>query len=442
MDSTAQVVILFMQGWSVEVVCALVIVVVVPLAAGYTILAQRKLLPGLLNGPDSSQPTPLALLKLIGCAFRLLMKREVAPRGADVLIFWLAPVASMFAAFISLGALYLGPSFTVVHDINIGILFIVGISSLGFLGILLGDVRSLRHRPATIVLRSTAQLVIYGLAASLAIVSAVLLCGTLKIHAIIDAQLEQRVWFIFVTPFGFLIYLVASIFGINRRPFQLPEAESNPGSASEYGGFRSTLYFLGEYAGMILIASTAATVFLGGWLRPFANVHWLNWLDDLPAELLAAVGGYGVYRAGRQPAKIQSSLVWVVALVCFALAGVLLLPRIFVALRFAATGINGAFWFLFKVFIYLSLFFWLRSTLPLWRLDQLVRLAWRILIPLATVNIFFVALAMWFETEFGWNRWLALLFGNVLTLAAAIFLVYLSEKRSAVAAITSDSYAG
>jgi NADH-quinone oxidoreductase subunit H len=446
MNSTAQDILLFVQTWWVELVCALFLVVAIPLVAGYAILAHRKLLVGLLNRSGSTPPRPLDLLRPITRAFMLLIKREAVPAGRDALIFWVAPIASMLAALTSLGALYFGPSFTVARDINIGILFIVGLSSFGFLGIF-GGGASTQPYHLTGALCSTAQLVTYSLAASLALISALLLCGTLKIHAIVEAQSDQRVWFIFLAPFGFFIYPLAAILAINRRPFQLPEGESKPaGSASGYGGFRSTLYFLGEYAGMIVVASIAATLFLGGWLRPFPNVHWLNWLDNLPALLMVVIGVYCIYRAGRQPAKIQSWFVRMVALGCFAVAVILLLPRIFVSLRFAAPGINGAFWFLFKIFIYLPLFVWLRSTLPLWRFDQLVHLAWRILIPLATVNIFFVAFAMLFEWEFGWNRWLAMILANILTLCAAIFLVHLNDERSAAAdsamTATSGSHAG
>jgi NADH-quinone oxidoreductase subunit H len=113
-------------------------------------------------------------------------------------------------------------------------------------------------------------------------------------------------------------------------------------------------------------------------------------------------------------------------------------------LRFAVPGLNGAFWFLLKVSIYLSIFVWLRSTLPQWRFDQLVHLGWYILIPIAMTNIFFVAIALLLESEFAWNRWLALILANILTVAAAILLVHLNDKRTAIspAVLAPGSHAG
>jgi NADH-quinone oxidoreductase subunit H len=448
MNSTPQDILGFLETWWVELVCAVILVVAVPLAAGYTILVKRKLLPGLLNRSAATEPRPRDFFQPVARAFATLMRREPTPAGTDTLIFWLAPIVAMVAALTSIGALYVGPSFRVARDINIGILFILGVSSLGFLGILLNGEASYTRPHVSGAIRAAAQFVSYGLAASLAIVSALFLCGTLKIHAIVDAQSDQRVWFIFLAPFGFLIYLLASIFGINRRPFQDPESQSAPavGATTEYGGFRWSLYFLGEYANMIVVASVATTVFLGGWLRPFPNVRWLYWLDDLPALLMASIGAYCIYRAGKQPTKVHTWFARIAALGCLVLALLLFLPWIFSPLRFAAPGLNSAFWFLLKVSIDLSFVFWLRSTLPQWRFDQLVHLGWYILIPLAMTNLFFVAIALLFASEFGWNRWLALILANVLTAAALIFLVHLNDKRPAsvhrTPTLTSDSHAG
>ncbi len=146
-------------------------------------------------------------------------------------------------------------------------------------------------------------MVSYETAGGIAIISALLLAGTLNIPDIVAAQSDSHVWFIFLAPVGFFIFLVASIAETNRAPFDLPEAESElvAGYMTEYSGFRWALYFLGEYANMIVVASVATTLFLGGWLRPFPNVHWLNWLDFLPALLTALVGVYCIYRAGKQP---------------------------------------------------------------------------------------------------------------------------------------------
>jgi len=185
---------------------------------------------------------------------------------------------------------------------------------------------------------------------------------------------------------------------------------------------------------------------LGGWLRPFPNVHWLNWLDFLPALLIVLVGVYCIHRAGKQPVPIQTWFMWAVALACFAVAAVFIAPWIFAPLKFIVPGLNGAFWFLLKVSAYIYIFMWLRFTLPRYRFDQLMHLGWYILIPLAIVNVFAVGVAMLLESEFGWNRWLALIVTTVFTLAVAFFLVYSHDKRTAAASSatvdTTDSYAG
>ena len=137
---------------------------------------------------------------------------------------------------------------------------------------------------------------------------------------------------------------------------------------------------------------------------------------------------------------------WAVALACFAVAAIFLAPWLLAPLSFAIPGLNGAFWFLLKVSAYIYIFMWLRFTLPRYRFDQLMHLGWYILIPLAIINVFSVGIAMLLESEFGWNRWLALVLTTAFTLIVAMYLVHLQRKRTAVAstatAVPSDSYAG
>jgi NADH-quinone oxidoreductase subunit H len=448
MNPTTSAILHFLVTWWVELVCGVVIVAVVPLIAGYVVLVERKLMADMQARLGPMRVGPHGLLQPIADAVKLLIKEDIVPADADALIFWFAPVISMVAALTSMGALAFGPTFQVARDINIGILFVIGVSSLGFLGIILGGWASNSHYSIIGAIRSTAQLVSYETAGGLAIVSALILSGTLKIRAIVDAQQQNGVWFIFLAPVAFFIYLVASIAETNRAPFDLPEAESElvAGYMTEYSGFRWSLYFLGEYANMIVVGAVATTLFLGGWLRPFPNVSWLGWLDFLPALLIALVGGYCIYRAGKQPIAIQAWFMWAVALGCFAVAAIFVVPWIFAPLKFIIPGLNGAFWFLLKVSFYIYVFMWLRFTVPRYRFDQLMHLGWYILIPLAIVNVFAVGVAMLLEMELGWNRWLALIFTTVFTLAFAALLVHLHDKRTAGASTasvdTTDSYAG
>jgi NADH-quinone oxidoreductase subunit H len=448
MAAAAQGILTFLQTWWVELVCGIVIVAVVPLIAGYVVLLERKLMADMQARLGPMRVGPHGLLQPIADAFKLLIKEDIIPDDADKIIFWLAPIMSVSAAMVSMGALAFGPNFQVARDINVGILFVLGVSSLGLFGIVLGGWASNSHYSLLGALRSTAQLVSYETAAGLAIVSGLLLAGTLKIRAIVEAQQHFGVWFIFLAPVAFFIYLVASIAETNRAPFDLTEAESElvAGYMTEFSGFRWSLYFLAEYANMIVVGAVATTLFLGGWLRPFPNVHWMNWLDAVPALLVAAIGVYCVFRAGKQTVRIQSLFMWAVAAACLVVAALLALPLVAAPLRFLMPGLHGAFWFLLKVGGYLYTFMWLRFTLPRYRFDQLMRLGWYFLIPLALVNVFSVGSAMMLELEFGWNRWVAVVLTLIVTLGAALFLLAMSDKRAAAAnaasAASSDSYAG
>ena len=456
MSPAAQALLTFLQTWWVEIACGVIIVAVVPLIAGYVVLVERKLMADMQARLGPMRVGPHGLLQPIADAVKLLIKEDIIPDKADKVIFWLAPVISMTAALTAMGAIAFGPWFQVARDINVGLLFVLGVSSLGFLGILLGGWASNSHYSLIGALRATAQLVSYETAGGLAIVSGLLLAGTLKIRAIVDAQQHFGVWFGFLTPVAFFTYLVASIAETNRAPFDLPEAESElvAGYMTEYSGFRWALYFLGEYANMIVVGSVATTLFLGGWLRPFPNAHWLtlphlpwlNVLDLIPPLLVALVGGYSVYRAPKQPVRVQRQFMWAVALACFAVAAILAVPLRPGTLHAAMPGLHGAFWFLLKVGGYIYVFMWLRFTLPRYRFDQLMRLGWYILIPLSIVNVFGVGVAMILESEYGWNRWVALIITTLVTLAVALFLVRVNDRRveaaSSAPAATTGSYVG
>src|SRR2546428_243009 len=264
-------------------------------------------------------------------------------------------------------------------------------------------------------------------------------------------------WFVILAPVAFFTYLVASIAETNRAPFDLPEAESElvAGYMTEFSGFRWSLYFLAEYTNMIVVASVATTLFLGGWLRPFASVRWLDFLDFVPPLLMIAVGAYCVLRVPKQPSRVQQWFMLAVAGLCIALALVLAMPVIAPvlkpSLREAAkpffAGIHGGFWFLLKVSAYIYLFMWLRFTLPRYRFDQLMRLGWHFLIPLSIVNVMLLGLAIVLSSQYGVNRALAIGVMNLITLLFALYLVSVEKgredrKAAQTADQVTDSYAG
>ncbi len=245
---------------------------------------------------------------------------------------------------------------------------------------------------------------------------------------IVQAQYDQGTWFIFSVPVGFFIYMVGSIAETNRAPFDLPEAESElvAGYMTEYSGFRWSLYFLAEYANMIIVAGIATTLFLGGWLRPFARWHdhfpgtSLEFFDVIPSLVFLGAAAYCFYLAPKQPVQIQKIVMAAFGGACLLLAGAM--AAALFASPVVMAGIHGAFWFMAKVVAYLYAFLWFRFTFPRYRFDQLMRLGWRFLIPLALVNVIDVGIAIILRQELGWSPFWAMLLMTLVTLGVAMWL--------------------
>jgi len=414
-----------------RMVFVLVIVLVLPLIGGYIVLVERKVMADMQVRLGPMRVGPHGLLQPIADAVKLLLKEDIIPESADKMIFWGAPLISVTAAMLALAALPIGPFF-LIADLNVGVLYIVGISALGIFGIVFGGWASNSHYSLLGALRSAAQLVSYETSAGMAIVGALLLAGTLSTRAIVEVQAEEGVWLIFAAPVGFFIYMVASIAETNRAPFDMPEAESElvAGYMTEYSGFRWALYFLAEYTNMIVVASIATTLFLGGWLRPFAGTALFNFLDFFPMVLMLGIAVYCLYRAPKQPVAVQKVFMVAVAGICALLALILVAPLIPGSpMAGAKEGLLGAFWFLFKVSAYLYIFMWLRFTFPRYRFDQLMRLGWQFLVPLSIVNVVDIAGALVLHRTLGWGKVPSFLLSIVVTLAIAAYLVSVGEKH-------------
>jgi NADH-quinone oxidoreductase subunit H len=421
-------VIEFFRPHLLPLVYAVVIVALLPLLAGYVVLLERKVMADMQARLGPMRVGPHGLLQPIADAVKLLVKEDIIPENADRLVFWLAPLLSVTAAMLAYAAMPFGPGF-LIADMNIGLLFIVAVSSMGIFGIVLGGWSSNSHYSLLGALRSAAQVVSYEVAVALALVSGLLLAGSLSMKQIVLAQQEQGVWFIFLVPVSFFLYLVGGIAELNRAPFDLPEAESElvAGYMTEYSGFRWALYFLAEYAAMIIVAGIAATLFLGGWLRPFPNVAALDFLDHLPWLAFLGIGGYCFLRIPKQPTQPQKAILALFGALCFGIAAVLAAPVVF----FEAwkEPVLGAFWFLAKVVLYLYGFLWYRFTFPRYRFDQLMRLGWHFLIPVAIVNVMGVGLALVLK-QAGWPLWQSLSLTTAATLLIAAWLARAGERRA------------
>jgi NADH-quinone oxidoreductase subunit H len=356
---------------------------------------------------------PHGLLQPIADAIKLMLKEDIIPAEADQFVFWVAPMIGLLAAFAVYTVIPFGPS-QAVSDMNIGILFMLGVSSLGVLGIVVAGWASNSHYPLIGALRSSAQMVSYEVAMGLAVVSAILMTslnasgtGTLSMIGIVRAQQEQGVWFIFkFFPLGliaFVIFAIAMVAETNRAPFDMAEAESEltAGYHTEYSGLRWSLFMLAEYAAMIAVSSIAVTLWLGGWMRPFPNLlnapAWDFIFSLFPALTffgLAAIAIVGVARMSSHSFfRIQRVGLAVFAAVLGFIAVLLLVIAVGgrsvdanVASGSAAKfreGIDYVYWFVLKVAVFMYLFIWYRATWPRYRFDQLMRVGWKVLLPIS-----------------------------------------------------------
>jgi NADH-quinone oxidoreductase subunit H len=295
---------------------------------------------------------PWGLLQPIADGIKLLTKEDFIPEKADRWIFFFAPYIAVAAAFIVFSVIPFGPDWAVITDINIGLLFVLAVSSVGVLALILAGWSSNSKYSLLGALRSSAQMISYEVAMGLSLIGALMFARTLSLSGIVSAQQGDSIWYIVYQPVGFLIFLVSGIAENNRAPFDLPEAESElvAGFHTEYSGFRWMLFFMAEYAAMVVVSSVAVTVYLGGWYFPF------------------------VYRLTE--AKGYHNLYVIVSLLLF----------------------------LVKLTVILYLYFWLRWTLPRFRYDQLMDIGWKWLIPSTLINITLSALAIFVVQALnGWH---------------------------------------
>ncbi len=358
---------------------------------------------------------PHGLMQPFADALKLLTKEDIIPAEADKLVFWLAPVAAVIVAWTVFIVVPFGRTHA-ISDMNIGILFMLGVSSLGVLCIVMAGWASNSHYPLMGSLRSSAQMVSYEVAMGLAVVSAVLMTslngeglygvtknaaqgvGTLSMIGIVEAQAAQHTWFIFkFFPLGLIafgIFAIAMVAETNRAPFDLPEAESElvAGFHTEYSGFRWSLFMLAEYSAMVAVSSIAVTMWLGGWLRPLASIHgpeitiphyWQGGAVDfafslLPAFVFFILALLTLFGAARMPKiptfKIQTAGLAMFGLILGFVGLVLLMPAV-------RDRIQDIFWFAMKVGVFMYLYIWYRATFPRYRFDQLMKVGWKVLLP-------------------------------------------------------------
>ena len=387
------------MSWVLELLKAIGLTVVIftflaVVTAMIGVYAERKIAGWIQARLGPKHVGPQGLLQTVADTVKLLQKEHITPRRADVLMFNAAPVVVAVAALLDWVVIpfgTLGSRVLVVRDINIGVLYFSAMASITVLGILTGGWSSNNKYALLGGLRSASQLISYELPLALGILWAAMVAGTLSTVGIVEAQIQQGGWFLFTlpppvgrlgAPFGILAaitFLVAATAEVNRVPFDLPEAESElvAGYFVEYTGMRFALFQLGEYGEMFGMAALAAIMFLGGWAEP-----------HLPPYLWVAV-----------------------ALGAFVVAAVILLtarhsliirPVLILAVLTAAVGLlmsvgahlPSIVWFLLKLFALVFFLMWVRWTYPRLRLDQLLNLSWKVLLPLGLLNLLATGLVL------------------------------------------------
>lgn len=332
------------------------ITIVISLIAVYTLYAtyaERKISAFMQARLGPMRVGPYGLLQPFADAIKLLTKEDLMPDKADSHIFRFMPYLAVAAAFIVLVVIPFAPSWGMITDLNIALLFLLGVSSLGVLSLILAGWSSNSKYSLLGGLRSAAQMVSYEVSLGLSVIGALIFARTLSLSGIINAQEGDDIWYVLYQPSAFLIFMISGIAENNRAPFDLPEAESElvAGFHTEYSGMRWSLFFMAEYTAMIIVAAVAITLFFGGWWFP--GVDWL-FAKKLGSQTL------------------------------FILASLLV--------------------FLLKLTVLLYLYFWLRWTFPRYRYDQLMDLGWKWMIPASLINIIWTSIAVFVvQAMNNWN---------------------------------------
>ncbi len=368
-------------------VFTVIVILLFPLVAGYIVLLERKVLADLQVRLGPMRVGPYGILQPLADALKLLLKEDIIPSRADKWIFWLAPVLSTFTALSAFAVLPLSDRFFIA-DVNIGILFILAMSSVGVLGLILGGWSANSKYSLLGSLRAAAQLVSYEVPLAFATVTAIMCAGTLSMQGVIHSQLERGVWGAF-DNYGLMLiptalFIIAATAETNRAPFDLPEAESElvAGFHTEYSGFRWALFFLAEYASIFVISSLGVTLFFGGWLRPFPNADSL----ETPLNIIFPVALFGLIALGCWKGAFKQIIfgfrlfMMAIAVLCLMLAALFIVPLL-------NELVIGFFWFILKVALMIYMYIWYRGTFPRLRYDQLMDVSWKWLIPLSLAGL-------------------------------------------------------
>ncbi|HET8674743.1 MAG TPA: NADH-quinone oxidoreductase subunit NuoH, partial [Blastocatellia bacterium] len=267
-----------------------VVLFIVLTIVAYLVYLERKVSAFMQARLGPMRVGPWGLLQPAADGLKLLLKEDIIPIKADKLVFAIAPIISVIAALVVLAVIPWGAAWATIANINIGLLFVLAVSSVSVLGLVLAGWSSNSKYSLLGALRSSAQMVSYEVAMGLSIIGALMFARTLSMSGIVEAQRADGMWYVMFQPLGFMIYLVSALGETNRAPFDLPEAESElvAGYHTEYSGFRWALFFMAEYSAMIITAAVAVTLFLGGWSFPGLDLITTEWIRVVVSVLIFA----------------------------------------------------------------------------------------------------------------------------------------------------------
>ena len=307
-----------------------ILMLLVPLlvAVAYLTLMERKVLAAMSLRMGPNVVGPFGLLQPLADAGKLIFKETIIPSGANKFLFLAAPCITFILAMIAWAVIPVADGW-VISNLNVGVLYLFAISSLGVYGIIIAGWSSNSRYAFLGALRSSAQMVSYEVSMGLVIITVLLCVGSLNLSAIVNAQ--KTVWFAIPLFPMFIVFVISALAETNRHPFDLPEAEAElvAGYQVEYSSMAFALFFLGEYANMILMSGMTTILFLGGWLPPM-DIAPFNWIP-------------------------------------------------------------GVIWFCLKIFVLLFVFIWVRATVPRYRYDQLMRLGWKVFLPFSLLWVVLTA---------------------------------------------------
>ena len=317
--------------WPFFLIVIQIVAIIVPIliAVAYLTYAERKVIAAMHLRRGPNVVGPFGLLQPLADGLKLFFKETIIPSGANRIVFVLAPMVTFSLALVAWAVIPFGDGL-VIANIDVGILYLFAISSLGVYGILMAGWASNSKYAFLGAIRSAAQMISYEVSMGFIIISVLLLAGTLNLTEIVEAQ-KESVWFIIPLFPMFIIFFISTLAETNRHPFDLPEAEAElvAGYNVEYSAMIFALFFLGEYANMILMCSMTTILFLGGWLPPI-DIAPFNWIP-------------------------------------------------------------GPLWFIIKICGLLFIFLWVRATFPRYRYDQLMRLGWKVFLPISLASVILVA---------------------------------------------------